>query len=75
VSESVAAAKAARRRATLAEGWHFNPQLEALDNMSRTRPDQYDAMAPNLKMSLGYYKQAKAEAEAAGHDTTPPTAA
>lgn len=58
-----------------ASGWRRDAQLERLTRMKTDNPDAYNALPANVRMSVGYYANAKAAAKAYGIDTTAPDAA
>lgn len=58
-----------RRVRELAEMWRFDPTMERLAQL--VEQGTHDAMiSPAMRMSLGFYKQAKAAAKAAGRDVS-----
>ncbi|MFI2036048.1 hypothetical protein ACH470_15505 [Streptomyces bottropensis] len=56
------------RRTSIADTFQYNPQMEAIERLQQTHPDQYDATSPTVKMSFGSYKTARAAAKELGRD-------
>ncbi|MFJ6054246.1 hypothetical protein [Streptomyces sp. NPDC092307] len=49
-----------------ASGWQHDPEMERLAELRTSHPEQYDAMGPVARMSLGYYENCKSAAAAMG---------
>ena len=47
-----------------------DPELEAVARLRDEQPEKFEQVSPKVRMQLGYYENAKREAEAAGADTS-----
>jgi hypothetical protein len=61
-----------RREAAKAQGWRYDAQLEHLDHLRTTDPAAFSKLTPAMKLSLGFYSEAKAAAASAGINTDAP---
>ena len=54
--------------------WRYDEGLEQLLRLKQERPERFDTLPANLKMSAGYYASGKAAAQEVGRDTGPEAA-
>lgn len=62
--------KADRKRKHVASMWRRDPKLEEVARLQRENPAAFERLSAEAKMSLGYYLEQKAAAEAEGVDVS-----